>query len=88
MVTLHHTTDYAIHHYLADHHYYASHAVADHGGWLAHTIVGGIIHGLIYGAIFRLFRDMSLGEVLFIAVIGVILVGGGYWLWNRSREGF
>ena len=51
-----------------------------------HTIVGGIIHGLIYGAIFRLFRGMSMGEALVVAVAGITLVAAGYWLWNRSRE--
>jgi hypothetical protein len=51
-----------------------------------HTIVGGIIHGLIYGAIFRLFRGMSLEEVIIVAVVGITLVGGGYWLWNRRME--
>ncbi|MHB1641449.1 MAG: hypothetical protein ACYCS8_02160 [Acidithiobacillus sp.] len=69
------------------HSYYAGHAVADHGGWLMHTIIGGIIHGLIYGAIFRLFRGMSLEEVLIVAVVGIALVGAGYWLWNRSLDG-
>ena len=55
----HHVSAYAEHYH---HPYYASHAVADHGGWLMHTIVGGVIHGLIYGVIFRLFRGMSMGE--------------------------
>jgi hypothetical protein len=54
--------------------------------WLAHTIVSAIIHGLIYGAIFHLMRDMSLGEVLLVAVLGVALVAGGWWLWNRRGE--
>ena len=75
----HHATAYADHY----HHPYATHAVADHGGWLMHSIIGGIIHGLIYGAIFRLFRGMSLDEVMVVAVLGIMLVGGGYWLWNR-----
>lgn len=74
----HHTGAYADHYHRA---YYAGHTAADHGGWLLHTIIGGIIHGLIYGAIFRLFRGMSLAEVIVIAVIGIMLVGGGYWLW-------
>lgn len=79
----HHAAAYAGHYHRP---YYASHAVADHGGWLMHTIVGGIIHGLIYGAIFRLFRGMSMGEALVVAVAGITLVAAGYWLWNRSRE--
>ncbi|OFA14961.1 hypothetical protein A4U49_15385 [Acidithiobacillus ferrivorans] len=78
----HHAAAYAEHY----HHPYASHAVAGHGGWLMHTIIGGIIHGLIYAAIFRLFRGISLEEAMIVAVVGVALVVGGYWLWNRSRE--
>ena len=79
----HQATAYADHYHHPYYHSYVSHAVADHGGWLMHTIIGGIIHGLIYGAIFHLFRGMSPGEVLVVAVIGIVLVGGGYWLWNR-----
>lgn len=51
-----------------------------------HTIIGGLIYGLIYGAIFRLFHGMSLQEVLIVAVVGIALVGGGYWLWNRRMD--
>ena len=79
----HHTGAYADHYH---HAYYGSHAVADHGGWLIHSIIGGIIHGLIYGAIFRLFRGMSLEEVIIVTVIGIVLIGGGYWLWNRMAD--
>ncbi|MBN6741205.1 hypothetical protein JKG47_11795 [Acidithiobacillus sp. MC6.1] len=57
-----------------------------HGSWLGHTIISAIIHGLIYGAIFRLFRGMPLGEVLVISVAGLLVVGGGYWWWNTRRN--
>ena len=80
----HHRIPYAE----AHHAYYAGHTIAHHGGWLGHTIVSAVIHGLIYGAIFRLMRGMSIGEVLLVAVVGVAVVGvavvgGGWWLWNR-----
>jgi hypothetical protein len=81
----HHAAAYSDHYH---HPYYASHAVAGHGGWLMHTIIGGIIHGLIYAAIFRLFRGVILEEVMIVAVVSIALVAGGYWLWNRSRQGF
>lgn len=67
---------------------YAHHAYyhAAEGHWLAHTIVSAIIHGLIYGAIFRLMRGMGIEEVLLVAVAGVAVVGGGWWLWSRYRR--
>ncbi len=80
----HHTRAYADQYH---HTYYAGHTIADHGGWLMHTIISGIIHGLIYGAIFRLFRGMTLPEILIVAVVGIAVVGGGYWLWNRRVNG-
>ncbi|MBU2755251.1 hypothetical protein HFU84_08635 [Acidithiobacillus sp. CV18-2] len=73
-------------HHAAYAHHYAHAGTVDHGSWLGHTIVSAIIHGLIYGAIFRLFRGMSLTEVLVIAVVGLLVVGGGYWWWNSRRD--
>lgn len=69
------------HHAIYAHHAY--HAVSPEGHWLAHTIISSLIHGLIYGAIFHLMRGMGIGEVLLIAVFGIVLIGGGWWLWNR-----
>lgn len=66
------------HHYTAYHHPAAGH-------WLAHTIVSAVIHGLIYGAIFRIMRGMSIPEVLLVAVVGFVVVGGGWWLISRHR---
>lgn len=63
-----------------------THHYADHGSWLGHTLVSAVIHGLIYGVIFRLFRGMPLGEVLLIAVVGLLVVAGGYWWWTARRE--
>ncbi|MCY0872987.1 MAG: hypothetical protein OWQ56_09875 [Acidithiobacillus caldus] len=51
--------------------------------WLANTIVSALIHGLIYGAIFRIMRDMNTGEALLTAVLGIAFIGGAWWLWNR-----
>ncbi len=75
-------------HGTAEHWHYAAYTYhyADHGSWLGHTIISAIIHGLIYGAIFRLFRGMSLGEALVIAIAGLLVVGGGYWWWNMRRN--
>lgn len=67
---------------------YTHHAYyhATGGHWLGHTIVSAVIHGLIYGAIFHIMRGMGIGEVLLVAVIGVAVVGGGWWLWSRYRQ--
>lgn len=73
------------HHAYTNHVY--SHATSSEGSqWLAHTIVSAIIHGLIYGAIFRLFRDMGLGEVLLVAALGILVIVGWWWLWNQNRK--
>ena len=66
------------------HHAYY-HATGGHW-WLGHTIVSAVIHGLIYGAIFHIMRGMGIGEVLLVAVVGVAVVGGGWWLWSRYRR--
>ena len=37
-------------------------------------------------AIFHIMRGMGMGEVLLVAVVGVAVVGCGWWLWNRHRR--
>jgi hypothetical protein len=56
-----------------------------HGSWLVHTIIGAVIHGLIYGAIFRVMRNMSIEQAIIVAVVGVAVVGGAYWWWGSRR---
>jgi len=56
-----------------------------HGGWLVHTIIGAVIHGLIYGAIFRVMRNMSMEQAIIVAVVGVAIAGGVYWWWGSRR---
>ncbi|NPD67422.1 hypothetical protein HN018_07510 [Lichenicola cladoniae] len=51
------------------------------GGWLTHMIISSVVHGLIYGAIFRLLRHLSLTEIVLL----VVLVIGGIYLWNQNR---
>ena len=48
---------------------------------ITHMIVSAIVHGLIYGAIFKTFRALPLWIDLLIAVVGV----GGLWLAFRRR---
>jgi homoaconitase/3-isopropylmalate dehydratase large subunit len=70
------------HHDSYVHHVY-HHAASAEGHWLGHTIVSSLIHGLIYGAIFHLMRGVGAGEVLLVAALGVLVFGGGWWLWSR-----
>lgn len=51
------------------------------GGWIGHMVISSIIHGLIYGVIFRVLRHLSLSEIVLLAV----LVIGGIYLWNRNN---
>ncbi len=43
-------------------------------------IVSSIIHGLVYGAIFRVMRHMPLGEAVLVAIVGV----GAIWLLSSA----
>ena len=52
------------------------------GSWITHMVVSSIIHGLIYGAIFRMLRHLSLGEILLIALVVIGLL----YAWNRERS--
>lgn len=72
------------HHAAYVHHVY-HHAASPEGHWLAHTVISALIHGLIYGAIFHLFRGLGPGMVLIIAVLGVAAVAGVWWFINRPK---
>ncbi len=52
------------------------------GSWIGHMVISSIVHGLIYGTIFRLLRHLSLGEIVVLTVVVV----GGLYLWNRNRS--
>ena len=51
------------------------------GGWITHMVISSVVHGLIYGMIFRVLRHLSLGEIVLL----VVLVIGGLYVWNRNR---
>ena len=51
------------------------------GGWITHMVIASVIHGLIYGLIFRVLSHLSLGE----SVVLVVLVIVGLYAWNRDR---
>ncbi len=46
---------------------------------IAHMIVSSLIHGLVYAAIFKVFRNMSLGEAIAVTAAGIGLI----WLTAR-----
>ena len=50
--------------------------------WIAHRAVSALIHAVIYGAVFRLMRQMTTGEAIVLAVVVV----GGLFMWSRSRD--
>ncbi len=52
------------------------------GGWIGHMVVSSIVHGLVYGVIFRLLSHLGLGGTVLLAV----LVIGGLVMWNRNRS--
>ena len=66
---------YGYHPGLAYHHAYGG------GSWITHMLVSSIVHGLIYSAIFRILRHLSLGEILLIAMVVIGLL----YAWNRDR---
>ncbi len=51
------------------------------GSWIGHMVVSSIVHALIYGAIFRMLRHLSLGEIVLIALVVIGLL----YAWNRDR---
>lgn len=69
----------------ATYHAYRAHTASHAGmGWFGHTVISSLIHGLVYGAIFHIFRGMSLGMVVLIAVAGISILGAFYWLSTRG----
>ena len=49
---------------------------------IGHMIASSLVHGLIYGAIFKLFRGLPLPVDIIIAVVSIALV----WLFTRNRD--
>jgi len=56
-----------------------------HGLSLEHIenmIVSSLIHGLVYGVIFKLFHALPLPLTILVAILGV----GGIWYYFKSRR--
>lgn len=58
------------------HHYALAHDVG-------HMILSAVIHGLIYGLIFKVFHHLGMAVAALITVLGI----GAIWFWARNREG-
>lgn len=59
------------------HAYYGHHAAT---GWTGHMIVSSLVHGLVYGLVFKVMRSLSLPEA--IVLVGLVLVTI-YWVARR-----
>ena len=46
-----------------------------------HMVASSVVHGLVYGAIFKVFRELPLAVDLVITAIGIFLV----WRFSRNR---
>ncbi|MHB1665989.1 hypothetical protein [Thiomonas sp.] len=67
--------------------YHAYGAAGHHLGWFGHTVLSAIIHGLVYGLIFQLFRGMGIWEVLVCTVVGLGLAGlVTFWFTRRGSR--
>jgi hypothetical protein len=44
------------------------------GSWMAHTVVGSILRGLIYRSIWSLTHGMSTAEIMTPAVVAIVVV--------------
>ncbi len=55
--------------------YYSHHSLD-----IGHMIVSSIVHGLIYGIIFKAFHNLSFPMVM---IISVIVIAAIYWFFKR-----
>lgn len=51
-------------------------------GWIAHTLISAIIHGMIYEMIWKTMRELTLGQ----SVVLVAVALGGLYLWLKSLD--
>ncbi len=63
---------------LAYHHSYGGGTV----DWITHMAVSSVIHALIYGLVFKVMHQLTMGQavVLAVVVIGCIV------MWGRARD--
>ena len=52
---------------------------------LAHMITSSIVHGLIYGTIYKAIRHLSLAQTAIVAAAGIAIVWALSHLFSRRR---
>ena len=50
--------------------------------WITHRVVSAVIHGVVYGFIFKAMRQMTTSE----AAVLVVVVLAVLFMWGRSRD--
>jgi inner membrane protein involved in colicin E2 resistance len=63
----------------APHHYGYGGGMTD---WMAHVAILAVIHGLIYGLIFKVMNQLTLAQ----AVILIVVVLAVMFMWGRARD--
>jgi hypothetical protein len=63
----------------AHHHYGYGGGMTD---WIAHIAISAVIHGLIYGLIFKAMHQLTLAQ----AVVLVVVVLAVMFMWGRARH--
>jgi hypothetical protein len=52
-------------------------------GWFGTQVVSSLIHGVVYGVIFKLFHSMSLAGAI---VLAALLLGGAWWYYKGRNS--
>ncbi len=50
--------------------------------WLGHMAISAVVHALIYGLIFRIMHELTLGQAVVLVVVVLALL----FMWGRSRD--
>ena len=61
---------------------YAHHHGGGMSDWIAHMAISSLIHAVIYGFVFRLMHQLTLGQ----DVVLVVVVLGALFVWSRTRD--
>ncbi len=64
--------------------YHHAYGYGGGSGWITHMIISSVIHGLIYSAIFRVLRHLSLAEILVLVAIVIWAI----YAWNRRNRAY